>query len=242
MRNNGNEPQKSWLPLLAALAAIMLLGVVFGMGGATPALAGPPQGTPAAPGGGPQATPGGPGGQGGGQGQGQGGQGAEQALANVYKRLQAMQDHNAKRLDVAGQIASHVPEWVASLKGKGCDTAALETAAAAFSQHIASAQAARDMVSGLIAAPLGFDSSGAVTDAKQARELIKQAVQSFRDAQKEFVSAAREFRQAANPARECGQAHSQGNEGGDNGGNGNAGGNGNGQPDDTETPEATAAP
>jgi hypothetical protein len=146
------------------------------------------------------------------------------------------------RLEVAQLISTKLQVLIAAHQGKGCSTAALETALAVFNQHIAVAQAAHTQGAGLLAVHPGADNHGKVTDHQQMRNSMKAMRDQFRTSHQAFVSAVKDLRSAFNnEARQCGQSHAQGTESAGQGGQGQ-GGQGQGQGQGTETPEPTEQP
>ena len=117
-------------------------------------------------------------------------------LSNIYQREQGWLSVQSNTLTDANTIAVNMQNWINTLKGQGKDTAALETALAAFNSQIATAQTAHEAASGVLAAHAGFDGSGQVTDRAQAAATLRQAYQSLQQAHLTLVSAAVNLRLA----------------------------------------------
>ena len=100
---------------------------------------------------------------------------ANAALSRTYKLEQDRLKLQNVRLNNAGQHAGKIDALIAKLKAKGQDTAALEQAVAVFRAEMAKARAEWQAASATLAAHVGFDAAGKVTNADQARATLKDA-------------------------------------------------------------------
>ena len=109
-------------------------------------------------------------------------QARDDRLKNWYQREQNWLNVQTRHLAKANEAAGKVQDWINDLKSEGKDTGALEAALATFQSQIATAQASHDTAASLLGAHAGFDDSGNVTDADQARQTLVTARQSLNDA------------------------------------------------------------
>ena len=100
---------------------------------------------------------------------------ADLALSRMYKAEQQRLKLQDARLKNAGQYAGKIDSLIAKLKAKGKDTAALEQAVAAFRTGIAQARGEWQAASATLATHAGFDGSGKLINADQARATLKDA-------------------------------------------------------------------
>ena len=100
---------------------------------------------------------------------------ANAGLTRAYKVEQDRLKFQDVRLKNAGQYAGRIDELIAKLKAKGQGTAALEQAVAVFRTEITNARAEWQAASATLAAHAGFDATGKVTNADQARATLKDA-------------------------------------------------------------------
>ncbi len=105
-----------------------------------------------------------------------------QRLAKAFELMQTRLTKQQERLDWAGRLAGRAQSWLDQGKAEKYDTAALETALAAFKSALASAQASHDRAQSILDAGAGFDEKGKVTDAAQARTTLQTAGQAMREA------------------------------------------------------------
>jgi hypothetical protein len=97
------------------------------------------------------------------------------ALSRTYKIEQNRLKLQDARLKNAGLYADRIDGLIARLKAKGKDTVALEQAVAAFRTGIETARAEWQAADATLATHAGFDGDGKVTDADQARAMLKDA-------------------------------------------------------------------
>jgi hypothetical protein len=97
------------------------------------------------------------------------------ALTRAYRLEQARLRIQDVRLTNAGKHADRIDQLIARLQSNGKDTAALEQAVAAFRAGIAQARTEWQAASATLTTHAGFDDTGKVTDADQARATLKDA-------------------------------------------------------------------
>jgi hypothetical protein len=108
-------------------------------------------------------------------------------LTGQYRAAQQQAQAMTTRLTVAVQYAAKLDALIAKLKGKGQTTTALEQAAAAFRTGIEQARTKLQAASATLAAHTGFDDTGKVTNADQARATVQQAHDQMEQAHKTAV-------------------------------------------------------
>ncbi len=114
--------------------------------------------------------------------QGQLRQARDARLEQAYRREQEWLNTQQTNLGRMTSVAGKVQQFITTQQGKGKDVTALQAALTTFNSQIASAQAAHTTAANVLSAHAGFDASGKVTDAAQARQTLLDARQSLRDA------------------------------------------------------------
>ncbi len=117
----------------------------------------------------------------------------------VGRMLEGQQD----RLNLANSLASHAETWIADLKAKGKDVAALETALAAYRSGLAAAQAKHDEAQSAYKAQAGFSGNCKLTDREQAKEMLKSVGDAMREAHRALKDAGRAFHRAVQEWRKA---------------------------------------
>jgi len=137
---------------------------------------------------------------------GKAGLGQNTRLEFQLQRLQLALQGQQLRLDMSRTIITQSQAWIDALKADGKDTSALQSALDAFSGQVQATQSTHDKAKSVLDAKAGFDASGKVVDADQARQTVKDARQAMkdaheiiRDASDAFRDAVRAFRQANKP-------------------------------------------
>ncbi len=116
-------------------------------------------------------------------------------LERAYERTKMALDHQADRLEFAGEIVGDVQEWIDELKSKGKDTTTLEAALAAYQAGLAEAQGYHDQAAAILATHAGFDDAGKLVDREQALETVRTAGRALRDGERALRDTTIDFRQ-----------------------------------------------
>ena len=95
-----------------------------------------------------------------------------QKMLKRYERVGRMFDNDAK-------LADRAEEMISRLKQEGKPTAELESALKAYEDALKVAHPLYESCKGIINSHKGFDSSGKVTDAEQAKETVKSLGEKF---------------------------------------------------------------
>jgi hypothetical protein len=122
-------------------------------------------------------------------------------LENLLQREQLALNNQATRLSLAGQTAAATQDYIDAQQAAGKDTAALETALAAFNQAIDEATASNAGAAGILASPAGFDAAGKVTDRQLAGQTVRDAGRALRSAHLTLTSATLDLRTAVQQFR-----------------------------------------
>jgi hypothetical protein len=96
-------------------------------------------------------------------------------LTRMYRAEQLRLRVQGERLTHAATFAAKLDTLIAKLKAKGQDTSALEKAVAAFRASLGKARAEWQAAKDTLATHAGFDDTGKVTNADQARATLKDA-------------------------------------------------------------------
>jgi Spy/CpxP family protein refolding chaperone len=102
-------------------------------------------------------------------------------LKVLYVREQNLQAAQQKRLANTSNVISKTQTYIDEQNGLGKDTTALVTALNAYTTSVTTAQAAHTTAQGILDTHAGFDGSGNVTDAAQARTTVLTAGQAQRE-------------------------------------------------------------
>jgi hypothetical protein len=102
-------------------------------------------------------------------------------LKVLYVREQNLQAAQQKRLANTSNVISKTQTYIDEQNGLGKDTTALVTALNAYTTSVTTAQAAHVTAQGILDTHAGFDGSGNVTDAAQARTTVLTADQAQRE-------------------------------------------------------------
>lgn len=121
---------------------------------------------------------------------------ANQNLTQLYRAEQQRSKIQAERLKQVMAFAGKVDQLIARQKDKKQDTAALERAAASFRAAIERARAEWQAASAALTAHAGFDNDGKVTNADQARAMLRDAHGHMEQAHTIAHNALRELRGA----------------------------------------------
>ncbi len=114
--------------------------------------------------------------------QGQLAQTREGRLERAYQREQQWLSTQQDNLNKMNGAADKVQQFITTQQGKGKDVTALQDALATFKAQITAAQSSHTVAVNVLNTHLGFDASGKVTNAVQARQTVLDALQALRDA------------------------------------------------------------
>ncbi len=125
----------------------------------------------------------------------------DQRLQKAFQAEKAWLSKQGDNLTKANGAVAKVQAWIDKQKALGLDTSAVEAALSTYQTQIATAQLSHDAAAGILNSHAGFDSSGNVTDAVQARQTVTDARQSLNDARRALTQAAGDLRTAINQFR-----------------------------------------
>lgn len=128
---------------------------------------------------------------------------ASTPLETLLKREQTLLGHQQERLDLASAAIATAEEWVTRLKDRGEDTAALESALAAYKSAVAEAQTHFDTAKGILDAKAGFDSNGKVTNRLDALKTVVEVGRAQRQFHLTITPATIDFRAAVRAYRQA---------------------------------------
>jgi hypothetical protein len=120
------------------------------------------------------------------------------SLEKAYAREKIAMDNQKERIATARSSISKTLELIDKLKDAGVDTAALESALAVFKSAVDETQNEHDQSVSIIAAGVGFDPGGKVTNKQQAWDTVREAGNHLRRAHLKISQAAMDFHQALN--------------------------------------------
>ena len=123
---------------------------------------------------------------------------ANQRLQKAFQAEQTWLSQQSDNLSKANDAVAKVQAWINTKKSQGLDTSAVEAALSTYQTQIATAQLSHDTAAGILGGHAGFDGSGNVTDASQARQTVTSARQSLSDAHGVLVQAGKDLRAAVN--------------------------------------------
>jgi hypothetical protein len=127
------------------------------------------------------------------------------ALEAQLKREQGWLTVQGNQLERAGQVAAKVQQYIDAQNAAGKDTSALASALAIFQSQIATAQSSHDAAAKKLNEHAGFDASGHVTDALQARQTLIDGQQLLWDGHHTLQQAALDLRVAIHTYRQANQ-------------------------------------
>jgi hypothetical protein len=102
-------------------------------------------------------------------------------LEKLYADEQKLQTTQQQRLDNTSKVISATQSDIDKQNGLGKDTTALVTALNTYKAAVATAQDEHASAQGILDTHAGFDASGNVTDAAQARTTVQSASQAQRE-------------------------------------------------------------
>jgi hypothetical protein len=118
----------------------------------------------------------------------------------LEKGFQVSQEWLAKQAanlqKASGDGVQKVQDLIAKAKEQGQDTAALETALAAFQSQLQTAQQAHDAAAQVLTSRAGFDGAGKVTDSAQAKTTLESARQSLQQGRETLSQAVKDLGKA----------------------------------------------
>ena len=126
----------------------------------------------------------------------------DQRLQKAFQAEQSWLSQQSDNLAKANSAVAKVQAWIEKAKAQGLDTSTVEAALSTSQTQIATAQLSHDTAAGILNGHAGFDGSGNVTDADQARQSVTSARQSLNDAHAVLAQAARDLRTAVNQFRD----------------------------------------
>ena len=119
-------------------------------------------------------------------------------LELLLQRERLALENQQKRLVLANQTIEQTQAFIDKQIAAGKDPSSVQTALDAFRQAVTQTQGYTDTAAGLLAAPVGFDANGKVTDAQQARQTVREAGQALRQGHLALTAATIELRKAIN--------------------------------------------
>ena len=128
-------------------------------------------------------------------------QAVDQRLEKAFQAEQAWLAKQTDNLAKANGAVAKAQAWIDKQKAQGLDTSAVEAALSTYQTQIATAELSHDTAAGIVNSHAGFDGSGKVTDADQARQTVVNARQSLNDARRILTQAVRDLRTAINQFR-----------------------------------------
>lgn len=123
-------------------------------------------------------------------------------LENQLAREQKALTQQQTTLDNANKVVTQVQTYIANQKAKGQDPSTLEAALATFQQQLATAQTSHATAANLLSAHAGFDDSGHVTNADQAKQTLTDAHQALETARTTLKQAGEDLRKALQDYRQ----------------------------------------
>ena len=124
-------------------------------------------------------------------------------LELVCRETRRLLEGQQDRLTFANDIANKTQTWIDELKGQGKDTAALESALAAYRTAIASAQSQHDSAQNTFNTQAGFDGNCKLTDRDLARTTLRTVGDGLRAAHRTIADGGRTFRRAVQEWRKA---------------------------------------
>jgi hypothetical protein len=123
-------------------------------------------------------------------------------LDKAYEREQSARSQQSNNLTKANGIVAKVQAYITNQKAKGLDTSALEAALSTYQTQLGTAQSSHDTAASVLSGHAGFDGSGNVTDAGQARQTVISARQSLLDAHTALAQGGKDLRAAIQQFRD----------------------------------------
>jgi hypothetical protein len=96
-------------------------------------------------------------------------------LQKLYEREQDLQARQQQRLDNTAKVISETQQYIDKQNAAGKDTSVLVSALNTYKAAVTTAQGDHSTAQGILDTHAGFDASGKVVDAEQARATVKDA-------------------------------------------------------------------